>query len=175
MFVLKLTRSLYKVLSSDSSPSAIAFGVGFGVLAGCVPVTSGLALFMLGLVLIFRVQVSTALLAWGLTRLLSKFVLARLYEGVGEALHAEPLHPFWTWALNLPVVAWLGLHRYAVLGGAAVGLALAAALFVPVRVLVISYRRWVHERLSQNRFFRWFTNFFVVKALRFVFLGTSKL
>lgn len=172
MFFLTLTRKLYKVLSSDSSPSAVAFAVAFGILAGCVPVTSGLTLFLLLCILVFRVHVAAALLAWGLTRLLSTLVLARLFEGVGEALlEPEALHGFWTWFVNLPVVAWFGLTQYAILGGAVVGVVLGAALFVPIRMTVISYRKWLHERVSSNRFFRWLTNFWVVKLLRFVFVG----
>ena len=174
MFLLTLIRKLYKVLSSDSSPSAIAFAVAFGIVAGCVPVKSGLALFMLLLVLVFRVQIAAALVVWGLTRLISKFLLARVFERVGESLlDPEGLHGFWTWFVNLPVVAWFGLDRYAILGGAVVGLALGAALFFPVRMGVASYRRFLHEKVSSNRFFRWLTNFWFVKILRFVFLGTK--
>jgi uncharacterized protein (TIGR03546 family) len=172
MFVLTLTRKLYKVLSSDSSPSAIAFAVAFGVLAGSVPLTSGLTLCMLLAVLVLRVQISSALLAWGLMRLLSKWILAPLYYSLGKALlDAELLHGFWTWLLNLPVVAWFGFHQYAVLGGAVAGLVLGIALFYPLRMGVISYRRWLHEKVSSNRFFRWLTNFWIVKLLRFVFVG----
>jgi uncharacterized protein (TIGR03546 family) len=172
MFFLTLTRKLYKVLSSDSSPTAIAVAVAFGVLAGCVPVTSGLFVFLMLLTLIFRVQIAAAMLAWGLTRLLSKVLLARFFESAGEALlDPEALHGFWTWARNLPVVAWFGIDRYAILGGAVVGLALGLALIVPLRLTVISYRRWLHERVSSNRFFRWLTNFWLTKLLKFVFVG----
>jgi uncharacterized protein (TIGR03546 family) len=172
MFILSLTRSLYKLLSSDASPSAVAFGVAFGVLAGCVPVTSGLALFLLLLVLIFRVQISAALVAWGLTRLLAKAFLATSFESFGEALlDPESLHGFWTWFLNLPVVAWFGLDRYAIVGGAVVGLLLGIASFFVMRAAVISYRRWLHEKVSSNRFFRWLTSFWLTKLLKVIFVG----
>jgi uncharacterized protein (TIGR03546 family) len=174
MFILTFIRKLYKVLSSDSSPAAVAAAVGFGVIAGCVPVASGLALFMLTLILVFRVQTAAALFAWALTRLASKAFLASSFEAVGEKLlDSTALHGFWTWLLNLPVVAWFGLDRYAILGGAVVGLCLAAALFVPIRLFIIGYRRFAHEKVSQNKFFRWFTNFWVVKLLRYVFTGAN--
>jgi uncharacterized protein (TIGR03546 family) len=174
VFLLTFIRKLYKVLSSDSSPSAIAVAVAFGVLAGCVPVTCGLSLFMLLLVLVFRVQIAAALFAWGVTRLLSKLLLARIFEGVGESLlGTEGLRGFWTWFLNQPVVAWFGLDKYAILGGAVVGLILGAALVIPVRLAVISYRRWLHEKVSSNRFFRWLTSFWFVKVLKFIFVGTK--
>jgi hypothetical protein len=81
MFLLAFIRKLYKTLSADASPAAIAFAVAFGVVAGCVPVVSGLALFMLLLCLVFRVQLSAALLAWGLTRLASVAGLAPSRSG----------------------------------------------------------------------------------------------
>jgi hypothetical protein len=51
------------------------------------------------------------------------------------------------------------------------GVVAGAILFVPVRLLIISYRCFVHEKVSKNKFFRWLTNFWLVKALRFVFVG----
>jgi uncharacterized protein (TIGR03546 family) len=173
MFILTFIRKLYKALSSDASPTAIAAAAAFGIVAGCVPASSGLFLFMLLLTLVFRVQISTALFVWALTRLACVVGLARAFEGVGETLlEAEALKGFWTWFLNLPVVAWFGLHRLAILGGAVVGLIVGAFAFVPIRMLVTGYRRFAHEKVSQNRFFRWLTNFWVVKALRFVFVGS---
>jgi len=171
MFILTLLRKLYKVLSSDSSPGAIAFAVLFGMMAGCVPVVSKLAVFMALLTLVFRVQIATALLAWGLTRLAC---IAGGFEAMGEGLlEAEGLKGFWKAVCNAPVLAWLDLHIYAILGGAVTGLVLGVALFVPVRMAVIGYRKFVHEKVSQNRFFKWLTNFFVVKFLRFVFVGSQ--
>jgi len=174
MFILTFIRKLYKVLSSDSSPSAIAAAVGFGVIAGCVPIVSGLALFMLLLVLVFRVQIASALFAWALTRIAAKAFLAASFESMGEKLlESAALHGFWPWLLNLPVVAWFGLDRYAILGGAVVGVCLAVVLFVPVRLFILGYRRFAHEKVSQNKFFRWLTNFWVVKVLRYVFTGAN--
>lgn len=174
MFLLTLIRKLYKVLSSDSSPSAIAFAVLFGVMAGCVPAVSKLTLFLALLTLVFRVQIATALVAWGLTRLACVAGLARGFEALGEKLlEAEGLKGFWKTVCNAPVLAWLDLHVYAILGGALTGLLLGVALFVPVRLAVVGYRRYAHEKISQNKFFKWFTNFFVVKFLRFILVGSS--
>ncbi|HLU47701.1 MAG TPA: TIGR03546 family protein [Planctomycetota bacterium] len=171
MIVLKWIRSLYKVLSADASPSAIAFATAFGILGGFLPFTTGLAMLLIALILVVRVQASTAIAVWLLASLI-RLGAAPLFFEVGWAvLENESLRPFWTWFLNLPVVAWLDLDRYAVLGGAICGLALGAAIFFPMRGLVIAYRRWAHERLSQNRFFRWLMSFWFVRLLRFIFVG----
>ncbi len=174
MFLLTLIRKLYKVLSSDSSPSAVAFAVAFGILAGCVPVLSGLALFMLILTLVFRVQIAAALFAWGLTRLACIAGLARGFESLGEGLlENEALKGLWTWACNAKILGWFGLNYYAILGGAVSGLVAGAVLFLPVRWAVVGYRRFAHEKVSQNKFFKWLTNFWVIKILRFVLIGSG--
>jgi hypothetical protein len=71
------------------------------------------------------------------------------------------------------VTAWFRLDSYAMLGGAVVGVLLGAALFLPVRGFVTGYRRFAHDKLSQNKFFKWLTNFWVVKGVRWILVGTD--
>ncbi len=172
MFVLIWIRKIYKALSADASPPAIAFAVLFGLTLGFIPIWSGLGLFLIASTLIFRVQVSSMLLAFGLAKILYALGLSRLFLPVGEGLHAtDGLKAFWTWFLNLPVVAWFDLDRLAVESGAGIGIALGLILFWPICALVKGYRRCVHQKVSQNRFFKWLTNFWFIKALRFLFIG----
>ncbi len=172
MFLLTWIRKLYKVLSADASPGAIAFAIAFGITLGCLPLTSGLAMLLIASVLVFRVQISSALLSFVVVKACALAGLSQLFIPVGGwLLENEALHGFWTAALNWPVIAWLDLDRLAVTGGAVVGAAVGAILFGPVVWLVVSYRRWLHDRVSENRFFRWLTNFWIVKGLRFIFVG----
>lgn len=170
MFILAWIRKAYRILSSDASPSAIAFAVAFGLTAGFVPLNCGAGLLLVLAVLIFRVQLSTAIAFWVVGGLIRLAGAVSLFDSIGEALH-DPGSGFWNWFLDLPGVELLDLRIPAVLGGLVAGVVLGAILFVPVRLLVISYRRWVHEKVSENKFFRWLTNFFVVKLLRFIFIG----
>jgi uncharacterized protein (TIGR03546 family) len=175
MFILIYIRKIYKALSADASPSAIAFAVLFGLTLGFVPIfKSGLGLLLLCSLLVFRVQVSTALLALGLGKLIALAGAARYFVPVGwNLIEAESLHGFWKWFLNLPVVPWLDLQTYAVLGGAVLGAGLGIILFFPVRQLVVAYRHFLHDRVSKNKFFKWLTNFWFIKVLRFIFIGTG--
>jgi uncharacterized protein (TIGR03546 family) len=174
LFVLIWIRKIYKTLSADASPAAIAFGVLFGLTLGFIPLFSGLGMLLIASTLIFRVQISSMLLAFGLSKLLYAAGLKELFLPIGSAiLETESLKGFWTWFLNLPVITWLDLDRLAVTGGAAAGLALGLILFWPICALINGYRRYVHEKVSQNRFFKWLTNFWVIKILRFIFLGVQ--
>lgn len=173
MFILAWIRSTYKALSADASPTAVALGLAFGILLGCVPLLSGLGMLLLGCILIFRVQLASALFALLIVKALNLAGLPHLFVPVGEfLLETEGLQGFWTVALNLPVIAWLDLDRLAVTGGAACGLVIGGLFFWPARRLIIGYRASVHEKVSENKFFRWLTNFWLIKGLRFIFIGT---
>ncbi len=174
MLVLIWIRKIYKALSADASPSAIAFAVLFGITLGFVPLLSGIGLLLIASLLIFRVQVSSALLAMALGKAIAYAGAYKLFLPVGEKLlEPEAFHGFWTWFLNLPVIAWLDLYYHAIIGGAVLGIALGLALFFPVRQLIVGYRRFVHDRVSKNKFFRWLTNFWLIKGLKFIFIGTG--
>jgi uncharacterized protein (TIGR03546 family) len=174
MIILIWIRKIYKALASDASPSSIAFAFLFGLTLGFVPIVSGLGFFLIALLLIFRVQISSALMALGIGKLISLAGASALFVPVGyNLLETEALKPFWKWFLNLPVIAWLGLDVYGILGGALLGFALGAILFFPIRQLIIGYRRYIHERVSKNKFFKWLTSFWLVKGLRFIFIGTG--
>lgn len=174
MLLLTWIRKLYKVLSADASPSAIAFAIAFGLTVGLLPLSSGLAILLILSILVIRIQLSSALAAFGIAKLLYHVGVEVFTYRVGETLlEAEGLRGFWTWACNFPVLAWLDLNWPLVVGGAAVGIVLGAILVWPVRQLVIGYRRFVHDRVSQNRFFRWLTGFWLTKVLRFIFIGSK--
>ena len=146
MLILIWIRKIYKVLAADASPSAIAFGVLFGLNLVCLKLSSGLALFMISSLMVLLLQITSSLLALAVGKILSAVGLAALFVPVGEKiLETEALRPFWTWFLNRPVVAWLDLHVEAVTGGAALGIVMGLALFVPIRQLILAYRRFLHE------------------------------
>lgn len=171
MLILTWIRKLYKILSADSSPEAIGFAAAFGLVAGFLPLTAGMTLILLLSILLFRVQVSTAIAFWGIGSLF-RLALAPLFYRIGFALlESDGARGFWTWFLNLPVIAWLDLEVYAVLGGLVAGVVAGPGVFLLMRQVVIAYRRWLHEPLAKNRFFRWLTSFWLTKALRFVFVG----
>ncbi len=49
----------------------------------------------------------------------------------------------------------------------------SAALFWPMRFLVIRYRQAVVERLSKSRTFRYITNLWLVRVLRWILIGPT--
>jgi len=47
MLILTWIRKLYKTLSADASPEAIAFAASFGIMLGFLPVQSGIFFILL--------------------------------------------------------------------------------------------------------------------------------
>jgi uncharacterized protein (TIGR03546 family) len=172
MLLLAWIRRLYKILSADASPTAIALGISFGLVWGCVPFGSGIGIALLITAMIFRLQLSSAMMAMAIAKLMVAVGAGMAFVPIGSAiLEADALRATWTLVLNLPVVAWLDLDILGVTGGLFAGTSLAVLAFWPVRQTVVSYRRWVHEKVSQNRFFQVVTNFWFIKGLRFIFIG----
>ncbi len=174
MLILTWIRKIYKILSAEASPEAIAFGILFGLVLGFVPFTSGLAILLIASILVIRVQISSALAAFAIAKILSPIGLAHLSSSMGSTLlEADGLRGFWTWACNFPVLAWLDLNWPQVVGGACLGLVLGGVLFWPICKLIVGYREFVQEKASENRFFRWLTSFWLTKLLRFILLGSK--
>jgi uncharacterized protein (TIGR03546 family) len=172
MILLAWIRRLYKILSADASPTAIACGIAFGLVLGCVPLGSGIGIALLLAALIFRLQVSSAMMAMAVAKLLIALGAAAAFVPMGSIiLESNSLKPIWSTALNWPVVAWLDLDCLGVTGGLAIGIIMGTIAFWPVRQAVVSYRRCIHEKVAQNRFFQAITNFWFIKGLRFIFIG----
>jgi len=147
MFLLKMIRKFFKGLSGAESPTQIALGFGLGLVWGMVPAGSGLGITLLALLLLFKVSFPFAVVAGTLAKLVRLSAFGDATAGlVGFTLLEQlPLQAFWTWLLTLPVLGFLGLERWHVMGGAAVGAAAGAASFFPVRFL------WASTAKSSSR------------------------
>ncbi|MBN1418318.1 MAG: TIGR03546 family protein [Planctomycetes bacterium] len=174
-FILKLLRKLYRTLSSEASPAQIALGFGFGILLGLTPRTVGFFFFLIGCLLIFRVNIPMALVG-ALAGKAAILAVAPATLAVGHFLldDAAFLRPVWKATLTLPVVALLDLDQYRVMGAAAAGLAAAAILFLPLRALVVAYRVKFHERVANSKFIKWLNRIWLFRVLRWIFIGGTR-
>ena len=172
MFLLKLIRSFYKGLTGSESPNRIALGFGLGLTLGLVALSSGMGFLLLIVILVFKVSFPFAMAGWALGALLRTTLLAGLLEDFGYwILVSLPLQELWKFLLRLPVVGRLGLDYFGTMGGTAMGLILGAALFAPIRFLVIRYREQVVERLSNSKVFKFLSRIWLVRALKWVLVG----
>jgi uncharacterized protein (TIGR03546 family) len=175
MWILKIVRKLFAGLSGAESPTQIALGFGLGIMLGLVPFLSGMGILLFVVILAFKVSFPFAVVGWGAGAALRAGLLQRFLTSTGTwILWDLPLRGFWSFLLNLPVFALLGLEHHHVMGGTVVGLAALAALFYPIRFLVIRYREVVVTWCSESKAFKYVTNLWLFRILRWVFVGVTR-
>ncbi len=147
---LRLLRRLLAVLNSELTPTQVGLGFAFGVLAGFVPWGAN-TLLWLTLAFLLNVSFSATLLAFALFRGAGWLLLPASYD-LGRAL-LEPgaWEPLWSALAHAPVLAWLELDRYAVLGSYALALPAAGLAFFGIRAFVRTYREVFFARLERTR------------------------
>jgi uncharacterized protein (TIGR03546 family) len=176
MFIIKFIRKLFAALSSGVAPGQLALGFCIGVLLALTPFWAAHTILFILLLLALRANFSMALLAIALLKPLWYLFFDKTAYRVGRFMleDLEGLKGFWKWINNLPGIALMGLENYQILGSLVLALALAIVLFFPVRYLVIKYRETLHERLAKSKFFKWATNLWIVRALKWLFVGGVK-
>ncbi|MFB6287151.1 MAG: TIGR03546 family protein, partial [Candidatus Bipolaricaulia bacterium] len=147
-------RRLFRILNSELTPHQIAAGVLFGMFVGLVPLGAN-PVVLLALALLVRCSFSATLLALAVFKLLA-WPLAPVSEAVGRAVltNLTGLDPFWRSIVHAPVLAWMELSRYVVLGGYLIGLVIAVPVFFLVRRSVHSYRTSFLAFLEERRSIR---------------------
>ena len=136
-----ITRKIGKLLHGQTSTFSVLAATTLGGAAGFVPADAAALplLAVLGAaVLLLNTNLFLAGAAAGLTKLLSLPLLTVSFA-VGRLLIDGPLQPLFRFAVNAPVLAWMGLDVYVVPGalllGAASGLGLGVAVLIGLRRL----------------------------------------
>ena len=136
-----ITRKIGKLIHGQTSTFSVLAATMLGGAAGFVPAdASALPLLaVLGAaVLLLNTNLFLAGTAASVTKLLSLPLLPASFA-VGRMLIDGPLQPLFRFAVNAPVLAWLGLDIYVVPGalllGAATGLGLGVAVLAGLRRL----------------------------------------
>lgn len=143
--MLTILARILKVLNSEASPWQVGWAIALGLLAGLLPF-GFLTLFILLIVCLFTINLSTFIVFWGLT--------SGLMLLFGDALEALT----WQYAqapglLNLlassEFLQLLHLHHTLVLGAFVLGLLLLWPVAWFGAYLVRQYRRRVMVRIQQ--------------------------
>jgi uncharacterized protein (TIGR03546 family) len=151
MAVLKLLFNLVKVLNSETSAAAIAAALAIGMGMGLIPILS-LQWALLALVLLFfRVNLTVALVAFGLCKLAAIGLNGPLDALGTSLLENEGLRGLWTAFFHTPALWLFQTHNSVVLGSTVAALALAGPVFLLADFLVRLYRQNLEERLATSR------------------------
>ncbi len=163
MFFLKLLKQIIVIFQTDISPNQVAWGFALGAILGLVPnMFMKLVLFIV--IMMFRVNVSAAFLAWAVYEILS-FALDPLFDVIGfYILNIGSLNGFYTWLYNLPVVPFTKFNNTVVMGSLIVGIILIIPNMLIAKKLLVYYRTHLREKVSQWK---------IVKILSATILSTN--
>ena len=156
LLILKYIAKLLKALSSEASPNQLAGGFILGMIIGLTPIGSLHNLLVLVLILIFKVNIGMAILAF------------LIFSGV--AYLADPLfHSFGVWLLEHEGMQatwtamynneWFALSRFyntVVIGSFISAVLLCIPMFPLSKVLINQYRTHIHAKVQQWKLVRWF-------------------
>jgi uncharacterized protein (TIGR03546 family) len=158
LLLLKWISKIIGILRSGSKPGEIAAASVLGMFLGLSSLWTPHGI-VIALILIL-VNVSLAMAT------LSALIFAGLAYVMDPAIHslgyfllvqAKPLHGFWTWIVNTPILALGRYNNTVVTGSLAAGILLSVPLFFLIKTLVIHYRTHIDPRLEKWK---------VIKALK---------
>lgn len=144
--MLTILAKLLKVLNSEQSPSQIAAAISLAAIIGLTPLFSLHNLVVLLIVLFFRVNLTTFLVAWPLFTLLG-LLISPLSESVGLAvLQHEALVPIWESFYNTLVGRWSNFYYTGVMGSLIISIIFAVLMFPIFILLIKKYRsQWMQK------------------------------
>jgi uncharacterized protein (TIGR03546 family) len=162
--MIKSVLNLIGSLQSNSSPGEIAAGVVLGLFIGLTPM-SGTHLLIFGLLFFFlKIQKGATVLSVPLFKLAYLLGFSGVLDSIGYYLLVDvsALRPFFAWAVQAPVLAYLNLNQTLVLGGCVVALALSIPAYLTVTAGVGAYRSYFHSNVEKWGIVRW------LKGLSFI-------
>jgi|TARA_R110000803_G_scaffold75526_4_gene139935 uncharacterized protein (TIGR03546 family) len=131
---------LLKALSSDASPWQLALGIMFGMLVGLTPLLRLHNLIVLFIVLFFRVNLSTFLIALSLFSGLA-YLLDPAMITIGESLLThESLQSFWTALYNSDIGLLSQFFHTLTLGSFVLSVLLCPIVLFTSKILIVQYR-----------------------------------
>jgi len=141
MTPLKLLRKLGKLVRGGAGGRQIFLGCLLGVVIGMIP---GFNLtLVLAILLLVILNANGGMFAVGL--IVGKalcLLLAPITFGIGYAIiRSSTLEGFFRWASETPVLAWMDLHKFCLVGGLPVALVVGGVLGLLCTMIIFALRR----------------------------------
>lgn len=150
MFWLNLFIKIVKVLHSDESPRALAFGFALGSIIGLTPLLSAHNGIIFILILVLNVSVSAALFGVFLFSAFAYF-FDPLFHSFGYycLVNLEFLKPLWTFLYNIPVAPLFRFNNTVVLGSLIASLITFLPVYFGFQKAVNWYKLHLREKVEQ--------------------------
>lgn len=163
--MLKLLFKLLTALNSETDPAQISLGFCFGLILGFTPFLSMHNLLVVFLILVLRVNVSAAMLAWGFFAGVA-WVIDPLFIHTGEYLLALPsMQDTWTVMYNSDFWRIAHFNNTLTLGSLVISVIAFLPLFFIFNLLIVKYRLHILTLVRKSRLMqiiqssRWFQTY----------------
>lgn len=150
--ILKYVAKLLKALSSEASPNQLAGGFILGMIIGLTPVLSVHNLVILVLIIILKVNIGMAILAFLIFSGIA-YLADPLFHSFGIwILENDGLQETWTSMYNNELWAITKFYNTVVIGSFISALVLCVPMFPLTKVGVVQYRKHIHEKVMKTKF-----------------------
>jgi len=149
---------IVRLFTSNVSASEVSAGVCLGLFLGFIPLNGPMAVALLIIFFVFKINRLAAMLVLPFFKLLYLLFVSKITDGLGGMLliQAEFLTPLWNTVTRLPVLAFLDLNNTLVAGG----LVLSALLSLPVYLLskkgIVILREKYFGGIKDSKLVKWF-------------------
>jgi uncharacterized protein (TIGR03546 family) len=150
MFWLKFIRDFLKVLADGQTPRQIAWGFALGSVIGLSPMFTLQGLVIWIIILILDVNLSSALVAVTLFKILA-YLFDPAFHAFGYFLLTgiEPLKGFYTLLYNAPLAPLTKFNNTVVIGSFIAALILLLPVYFGMKYFVIEYRKRIHDKMKK--------------------------
>lgn len=150
MIFLKLLSKLIKLLRSAASPAQIALGFVFGMVIGVISLKSLFAPIIILFIIILNVNVTSAILAVLLFRLIAFLIDPFLHSlGYWVLVDVSAFTRVWAFLYNIPIFPYTRFNNTVVMGGLILSIVLLYPVFRGICVLIRNYREKYEERIKK--------------------------
>lgn len=150
MIILKILAKFIKVLRSGDSPSQIGWGFALGTILGLTPLSSLHNLSVVLLLIIFKVNLSAALLSWILYSLFG-WVLDPVFHAIGYTVLVRIpfLQSLWITLYNIPIAPLTRFNNTVVMGSLLSAMVLLLPHYFLFRWFVTRYRESWNKNIDK--------------------------
>ena len=149
--MITLVARFIAALNANSRPGEIAAGFACGILLALIPFGNLLWFLLFAVFFLLKLHAGTLLFTTVLFKLFIG-VVDPLVDSFGLSILTQPsLIPFFTSAMNTPVLPLMEFNSSLVTGGLALGLLLWLPLFYGGRVAVKIYRKGIRDKLASSK------------------------
>ncbi len=163
--MLKKLINLVKALNSNANPNQIAFAATCGFLLGFMPKNNALWYVLFLLFCFIRINKNTFFLITVLCSLITPF-LDPAFHTIGiRVLEFGPLIPAYRILMTVPFMPLTKFNNTIVMGSFLTGVIVYIPVFFLFRVLVVTYRKHLRDKIIQSKLMKAFYKSSLIKKI----------